>query len=82
VKVFRRRMQRVTPLDTWRISLSMHMRKPDFTPPIRQKVVLLATIADPARKLPVYNEVVAMMSRVGWVTQNLQLRTPTRVRVR
>jgi len=82
VKVFRRRMKRITPNETWRITLDMHLRKPDFVPPLRQNAVLIATIADPDQKLPVYNEVVATMNRVNWQTQNLQLRAPSRVRVR
>ncbi len=82
VKVFRRHMKRVEASDTWRISLDMHIRKSSFNPPARQHAVLLATIADPDHALPVYNEVVTMMNQVKWQTQNLQLRAPTRVRVR
>lgn len=82
VKVFRRRMHRVTPGDTWRIGLEMMFRKPDYIPPSRQNVVLIATVSDPERRLPVYNEAAAMMARSGWVTENLQLRGSARVRAR
>lgn len=82
VKVFRRRMKRVQPSDTWRISLDMHLRKSSFAPPARQQAVLIATISDPDQQLPVYNEVVTMMQQFHWQTQNLQLRTAARVRVR
>ena len=82
VKVYRRVMTRLDPHDTWRISLEMATRKSEFTPPPRQKAVLIVTIADPGKSLPVYNEVVALMGQVGWKTENLQLRADARVRVR
>ena len=82
VKVFRRRMTRVEPSDTWRVSLEMHTRKTGFNPPARQQAVLIATISDPGQQLPVFNEVVAMMNQVRWQTQNLRLRSAERIRVR
>lgn len=80
-KVYRRTMTRLDPRDKWRIGLDMSTRKPEFTPPARQKAVLVVTIADPGKSLPVYNEVVVMMRHVSWQTENLQIRADTRIRV-
>ena len=55
-------------------------RKSSFAPP-RQPVALLATIRDPDKQLPVYNEVVTMMNRVGWITQNLPVKEAVRIRM-
>lgn len=79
VKVFRKKFSRIDSRDTWRISLTMSARKPSSNP-VSQPVALIATIRDPGQQLPVYDEVVRMMNRVGWVTQNLQVREGIRVR--
>ena len=80
VKVYRREIKRgIAPKDTWRITLEVSSRKKSFSPP-RQPVALIATIRDPDRQLPVYNEVVAMMNRVGWITENLRVREDIRIR--
>ena len=63
----------------WRISMNMSTRKPEYKP-TSQPVALIVTIRDPEGNLPVYDEVVAMMSRSGWVTQNLPVKARTRVR--
>jgi len=57
----------------------MTSRKP-LTRPDRQKATLIATIRDPDHRLPVYNEVVAMMNRAGWLTQSLQINDAVRIR--
>ena len=81
VKVFRRQFKRgMEPRDTWRITLEVSSRKPSFNP-VRQPVALIATIRDPDKQLPVYDEVIAMMNRVGWVTQNLRIKDSVRVRL-
>lgn len=81
VKVFRREIKRgIDPKDTWRITLEVSSRKSSFAPP-RQPVALIATIRDPDEQLPVYNEVVAMMNRVGWITQNLPVKEAVRIRM-
>jgi len=80
VKVFRRDFKRgIQPQDTWRITLKMSARKPTGIPSI-QPVALIATIRDPEKKQPVYNDVVKMMNRSGWITQNLQIREGVRIR--
>lgn len=79
VKVFRHSFKKLVPRDFWRISLEMITRHPT-TPPASQKVALIVTIRDPERQQPVYNEVIQMMNRSGWVTQNLQVRESTRIR--
>lgn len=79
LKVFRKRFQRLNPRDFWRISLEMSTRDANF-PPDNQRVALLVTIRDPDRRQPVYNEVVQMMSRSGWITENLRVKERPRVR--
>lgn len=81
VKVYRCRMARIQSPDAWRIGLSMQTRSQSVDVPA-QKAVLVATIADPEAKRPVYDEVMALLNQFGWITQNLQIRTPGRVRVR
>jgi hypothetical protein len=80
VKVYRKAFPRgLKPRDFWRITLKMTSRKP-LTRPDRQKATLIATIRDPDHRLPVYNEVVAMMNRAGWLTQSLQINDAVRIR--
>ena len=79
VKVFRKRFGRLVPRDFWRISMEMSTRSLG-APPDSQRVALIATIRDPERKQPVYNEVIQMMNQSGWVTQNLSIREAARIR--
>ena len=80
VKVYRKTFPRgLKPRDFWRITLKMTARKASSRPD-RQKATLIATIRDPGKQLPVYNEVIQMMNRFGWQTQSLQVRDGVRVR--
>jgi hypothetical protein len=79
VKVFRKCFSRIDSRDTWRITLEMSSRKPSSNPG-SQPVALIATIRDPDKQRPVYDEVVQMMNRSGWITQNLQVREGVRIR--
>jgi hypothetical protein len=79
VKVYRKSFSHIDPRDMWRISMDMSKRKPEFEV-TNQPVALIVTIRDPEGKQPVYDEVVAMMNRTGWQTQNLPIKAQTRVR--
>ena len=79
VKVYKTSLTRITPRDMWRITMKTSTRKPECKPP-SQPVALIVTIRDPEGKLPVYDEVVAMMSRSGWITHNLPIKSRARVR--
>jgi len=79
VKVYRANFSRVTPRDMWRITMDMSTRKPEYKPD-SQPVALIVTIRDPAGEQPVYDEVIAMMNRSGWITQNLPIKARARVR--
>lgn len=80
VKVFRREFTHgIEPRDMWRITLEVSPRK-DSSRPQHQAVALIATIRDPNKQLPVYNGVVTMMNRVGWITENLRIRESARIR--
>jgi serine protease AprX len=81
VKVFRRQFKNgMESRGTWRITIDASPRKQSFSP-IRQPVALIATIRDPDKQLPVYDEVIAMMNVHGWVTQNLRIKDSVRVRL-
>jgi len=79
VKVFKAKMTRLAVWDNWQISIRMEARN-YYQPMTPQPAALLVTIRDPHKQQPVYNEVVTMMNRVGWETQNLQVREQIRVR--
>lgn len=82
VKVYRREICRgLAPKEYWRITLEVHARSVETAPPF-QPVAMLVTIRDPEKELPIYNEVVSMMTRQGWNTQNLQIREDIRIRTR
>jgi hypothetical protein len=79
VKVYRRKFEKLSAGDMWRLTIEMSSRTP-WHHPLQQPISLIATIRDPEGKRPVYNEVVQMMNRAGWITQNLQVRDVIRVR--
>jgi len=63
----------------WHISMDTSTRKPEFRP-TNQRASLIVTIRDPDGRLPVYNEVIQMMNRSGWITQDLTVRAQSRIR--
>jgi hypothetical protein len=81
IKVFRTTMKNVEAWDNWQISIKMEARNHhEAIHP--QPVAVIVTLRDPNEEQPVYDQVVTMMNRVGWQTENLQIRTPSRLRVR
>ncbi len=80
IKVFRTTMRNLPVWDNWQISIKLEAR--NYHEPVKpQPIAVIVTIRDPKKEQPVYDQVVAMMNRVGWQTQNLQVRTPTRIRI-
>jgi len=78
VKVYRRTMQRVSGRD-WRLKVTVQHRS-GFSSSNPQSFALLVTLRDPERRLPVYDEVVAMMQRLGWITLDLEVQERVRAR--
>jgi len=77
VKVYRREMVQGVKGTTWRLDLSIHHRG-GFEPTTHEQAVLIITLADPAKKAPVYDEMVVQMNNLGWLANDLQLRTRLR----
>lgn len=72
VKVYRREMVRGVTGQNWRLDLSIHHRSLHVaTKPNR--LALVITIADPEKKAPVYNELVAQMNALGWSATDLRV---------
>lgn len=78
VKAYRRSAKRIKG-DTWRLWIKAQNRAEDGSPD-PQHVALIVTIIDPTGRKPVYDEMVTMMSRLGWTTLDLKLRSDVRVR--
>ncbi|MDL2317205.1 S8 family peptidase, partial [Desulfovibrio sp. OttesenSCG-928-A18] len=72
VKVYRRKIARGIQGERWQLVLSLLDRGGHKTY-AEQPAALIITIADPAKRAPVYNETVAMMNRLGWGAQNLAI---------
>lgn len=76
VKVYRRLLRHVKG-QTWRMVVSVHHREPILA---AQKAAVVVTIDDPTQRKPVYDEVVAIMSKLKWQTVDLAIRGQYRQR--
>ena len=76
VKVYRREMSRVQG-ETWRLALSAEHRSGQATLE-PQRAALIITVSDPLKKAPVYDEMVVQMNNLGWLANDLQIRTRLR----
>jgi hypothetical protein len=72
IKVYRRDKVRGITGELWRLDLSVHYRA-DHQPVKPAKAVLIVTISDPGKELPVYNEMVQQMNLAGWGASDLQI---------
>lgn len=81
VKVYREEFSRGTKGDHWRIVVDAQDRSgfasPDYTP-----LAVVVSIRDPEKRQPVYDQVVSIMNRNGWLTQDLRVSDRIRVRNR
>lgn len=77
VKVYRREMVKGVKGKSWRLDLSVHHRS-GHTPKAAHRAALVITVSDPAKKAPVYNEMVASMNNLGWAVTDLQVRSRVR----
>ena len=80
VKVYRRHLTKITG-GRWRIMMKL-LRRAGFAQKEPQSVALVATLFDPERKKPVYDDVVRAMARFDWVTQDLRIDERIRARPR
>ena len=79
VKVYRRHMKRGIIGKDWRLKVTVNHRS-GFASSNPQEFALIVTILDPDREEPVYDEVVAQMQNLGWVTNDLQINERIRMR--
>lgn len=78
VKVYRRKMTRGPGQFPWRLAISItHRAGVELFPP--QPAALVITVSDPDKRAPVYNEMVTMMSRLGWGAYDLQITSRARL---
>ena len=77
VKVYRREMVKGVSGQNWRLDLSINHRSL-HVPSGPSRAALVITIADPARKAPVYNEMVAQMNSLGWQATDLSVQSRVR----
>jgi len=77
VKVYRREMVKGISGDQWRLDLSVQHRSLHI-PSKKNRAALVITISDPAKKAPVYNEMVAQMNNMGWSAVDLKVRSRIR----
>jgi hypothetical protein len=76
VKVYRRSMRGLSGRN-WRLRIELLSRS-GFLPTETQRVSLVVTLLDPEKKAPVYDEVVRLMQRQGWVTTDLEVQARIR----
>lgn len=72
IKAYRRDRVRGITGEFWRLDLSVQYRA-DHRPLTPAKAVLIVTISDPGKELPVYNEMVVQMGLLGWGATDLQI---------
>lgn len=80
VKVYRKRLK-ATAGKRWRIKLQL-LHRSEVTVAAPQHVALIATLFDPKRQKPVYNDVVTAMNRSGWISEDLRVDERIQARTR
>lgn len=75
VKVYRKNFEKFSNKNPWQLMMKITHRSgpPDLLPPAKQNAALIITVSDPGKSAPVYNEMVAIMNRLGWGASDLQL---------
>lgn len=81
LKLYHRRFTKGPANADWRLTLT-RLDRAEYTSNAAQDVVLIVTIRDPegeAGGRPVYDELVQAMNRLGWINQDLQVRSRLRI---
>lgn len=73
VKVYRRDIPKGIQGRHWRLDISLENRHGHVSTGA-QRAALVITIADPAKRAPVYDEMVVQMNNLGWAATDLQVR--------
>ncbi len=82
LKVYRRLITKGVKGKVWNLQLRLLERHNyKFSKPEPQKVALIVTMRDPNKTAPVYDQTVAKMRQIGWITQDLQVEERIRVSV-
>jgi serine protease AprX len=77
VKVYRRSLSRGIAGDSWRLAVRALSRDPGIQTPVRASLII--SWIDPKGTRPVYDDVINAMVRLGWATQNLEVRSQFRI---
>jgi serine protease AprX len=76
VKVYRRSMKGVSG-KLWRLKIDL-LNRSGFSTATPQGAAVIITMSDPQQKANVYDEVVTLMQKAGWATNDLQVQTRVR----
>lgn len=76
VKVYRRSLKSVSGND-WRLKVELLARS-GYSTSAPQRAALVITIADPQKTAPVYDQVVQLMQKAGWASNDLQVQSRLR----
>ncbi len=79
LKLYYRKFSRGPAGKEWRLSMEM-LTRPEPEPILQQDVVLLVTVRGKSPDLPVYDEMVRAMNRLGWGASDLEIRSRDRLR--
>jgi serine protease AprX len=78
LKLYHRKFSRGPQGKYWRLTLDV-LHRSDFESDDEQEVVLIVTIRGRRANMPVYDELVREMDRLGWGAQDLQVRSRLRM---
>jgi len=78
LKLYHRKFSRGPEGKMWRLTMEM-LNRSDFESDEEQDVVLIVTIRGRKPNLPVYDELVRAMERLGWGAQDLQIQSRLRL---
>lgn len=79
LKLYYRKLARLPAGMEWRLLLE-RLDRAENADALQQDVVVVVTVRDPEGRIPVYDRVVQSMNRLGWVTQDLRVRSRTRIK--
>lgn len=79
LKLYYRKLVRLAADKEWRLLLE-RLDRAENADLNQQDVVVVVTVRDPDGRTPVYDRVVQSMNRLGWVTQDLRVRSRTRIK--
>jgi serine protease AprX len=79
LKLYYRKLVRMAASKEWRLLLE-RLDRAEKADSKEQDVVVIITVRDPEGRTPVYDRIVQSMSRLGWTTQDLRIRSRARIK--